>query len=220
MTLLKFYYQLFFRPKGLYSFLNKYQSKGLKLLDVGCGNDASFNIKSRFPNLYYVGLDIADYNLTKPNLADEYVIVQRENFDKSIRDFGKIFDIVVSSHNLEHCDDKYATLNSMLSVVNKGGKIFLAFPCEKSIHFPSRNITLNYYDDSTHQQTPPVYHDVLNILNKNNFDIIFKTRSYRPLFLIILGFLQEPISRLINRNLQGTWALFGFETIIWAQKRN
>ena len=220
MTLLKFYYQIFFRPKGLFSFLNKYHSQGLKLLDVGCGNDASFNIKSRFPELYYVGLDIADYNLTKPNLADEYVIVQKENFDKSIRDFGNIFNLVVSSHNLEHCDDKYATLNSMLSVVKKGGKIFLAFPCEKSINFPSRRITLNYFDDLTHQQTPPDYKIVLNILNENNFDIIFKTRSYRPLFLTILGFLQEPLSRLINRNLQGTWALFGFETIIWAQKRN
>jgi hypothetical protein len=108
----------------------------------------------------------------------------------------------------------------MLSVVKKGGKIFLAFPCEKSINFPSRRITLNYFDDLTHQQTPPDYKIVLNILNENNFDIIFKTRSYRPLFLTILGFLQEPLSRLINRNLQGTWALFGFETIIWAQKRN
>jgi SAM-dependent methyltransferase len=220
MTLLKFYYQIFFRPKGLYSFLNKYQFKGSKILDVGCGNDASFNIKSRFPDLYYVGIDIADYNLTKPNLADEYVIVQKENFHKSIHNLGNIFDVVISSHNLEHCDDRYATLNSMLSVVKIGGKIFLAFPCEKSINFPSRRITLNYYDDLTHQQTPPDYKSVLNILNENNFDIIFKTRSYRPLFLTLLGFFQEPISRLMNLNFQGTWALFGFETIIWAQKRN
>lgn len=220
MTSLKFYYHLFFRPKGLYSFLNRYQSKSKKLLDVGCGNDASFNIKSRFPEIYYVGIDIGDYNLTKPNLADEYLIVQRENFDKGIINLGNIFDMVISSHNLEHCDDKYATLNSMLSVVKDGGYVYLAFPCEKSITFPSRRVTLNYYDDKTHQQTPPGYDYVLNIFSDNNFDIIFKTRSYRPLLLAILGFFQEPLSRLLKKNLQGTWALYGFETIIWAKKRN
>lgn len=219
MTLLKFYYQIFFRPKGLYSFLNNFQSKGYKILDVGCGNDASYNIKSRFPDLYYVGIDIGDYNLTKPNLADEYVIVERENFDKSIKNFGSIFELVISSHNLEHCDDKYSTLVSMLSVLKKGGKIFLAFPCEKSTTFPSRNITLNYYDDPTHQETPPSYNQVLNLLIENNFEILYKTKSYRPTILTILGFIQEPLSRLLNKNLQGTWALYGFETIIWAKKR-
>jgi ubiquinone/menaquinone biosynthesis C-methylase UbiE len=219
MNSLKFYYQIIFRPKGLFSFLKKYKANGKKILDVGCGNDASFNIKSRFPKSYYVGIDIGDYNLTKPNLADEYLITQRENFDKSIKDLGNIFDIVISSHNLEHCDDKYATLNSMLSVVKDGGYIYIAFPCEKSITFPSRRITLNYYDDTTHQQKPPEFMNVLKALNDNYFDIKFKTRSYRPLILTIIGFFQEPLSVFLKKNLQGTWALYGFETIIWAQKR-
>ena len=94
----------------------------------------------------------------------------------------------------------------------------MSFPCEESVHFPSRKLTLNYFDDTTHTGNPPVFDDVLNTLERNGFYLLYSTRSYQPLALSVLGFLQEPLSRAINNNMQGTWAYYGFESIIWATK--
>lgn len=219
MNYLKYLYQISFRPHGLYAFLKKFAKNGVKTLDVGCGNDASFNIKSRFPSLYYIGIDIGEYNLTKPNLADENIIVKSEEFHNEIEKIGPNIDLVISSHNLEHCDDTYATLKSMLSVLKENGVIYLAFPCELSTTFPSRKVTLNYFDDLTHQQNPPNFEKVKQLFEEFNCEIIFESKSYKPFFLWLIGGFQEPFSRFLGKNLQGTWAFYGFESIIWAKKR-
>lgn len=219
MNYIKFLYQISMRQHGLYAFLNKFYRIGAVTLDVGCGNDAAFNIKSRFPNLYYIGIDIGEYNLTKPNLADENIIVPSEVFHSEIKKIGNKIDIVISSHNLEHCNNTYETLISMLSVLNENGVIYLAFPCELSTRFPSRKVTLNYYDDKTHQHDPPNFNKVKQLIEENDFEIIFESNGYKPFILWLIGAIQEPISRFFGKNMQGTWAYYGFESIIWAKKR-
>jgi SAM-dependent methyltransferase len=217
MAKLKFYYNTFFRSKGVYSFLSQLGRRS-KVLDVGCGNDSSFNYKTLFPDLYYVGIDIGDYNQKKPIMADEYIITSPEKFSEGIAELAPSFDAVISSHNLEHCNDRHNTLKSMLSVLKPGGEIYLSFPSEKSINFPKRNRTLNYYDDETHKLTPPKFDAIIDFLKTNNFSIEYSSRQYQPLFLRVLGFIQEPFAAYKNTIFQGTWAYFGFESIIWAKK--
>ncbi len=190
----------------------------MKILDVGCGNNSPFKFKRILPNCDYTGLDVADYNIEKPEIADQYIITTPQEFSKEIDKFDEDFDIVVSAHNLEHCYDRDSVLLNMLKAVKKEGFVFLSFPTEKSVNFPSRKGTLNYYDDSTHMFGPPNFNEVIKVLEENDFDTYFSQKNCSPIILRFLGFLIEPISKMKNKILRGTWEYYGFESIIIAQK--
>jgi hypothetical protein len=57
-------------------------------------------VKTLFPDCIYTGIDVEDYRQTKPNLADNYALVDRHRFPEGVLAFGKKFDAVISSHNL------------------------------------------------------------------------------------------------------------------------
>ena len=192
---------------------------GSDLLDVGCGNDSPYQIKALRPDIRYVGLDVGDYNQKHdPSFhADEYVIVTPEEFLPAIVDrFGQ-FDVVISSHNLEHCHQQDRVVAAMARALRPGGRIFLAFPAAMTVRLPSRKGTLNFYDDQTHV-APPDYNSVLKSLSAEGVDIDFAAQRYRPPFYFLAGLLSEPYSRWRNSVNPGTWALYGFETVIWGTK--
>lgn len=192
-----------------------------KILDVGCGNNSPASTKRLQPTSFYVGLDVMDYNQNSPNIADEYLIVDPLNFSKAISEaaskVGK-FDAVISSHNLEHCDDRYQVLLEMCRSLEEGGKIYLAFPTAKSIRFPSREGSLNYFDDDTHVDTPPDFDKILEVLSTEGFQVDFKAKRYRPPMAFVYGLSQELFSIVARKKFSGTWALYGFESVIWATK--
>jgi ubiquinone/menaquinone biosynthesis C-methylase UbiE len=187
-------------------------------LDVGCGNNSPYNIKKEYPDLIYIGIDVGDYNQTKPNLADNYIIVKPEDFSETIKNMPELFDAVISSHNLEHCNNRDKTLDAMIKVLKRGGYLFLSFPTEKSVNFPPRKGTLNYYDDPSHKNIPPNYNKIISTLRKNNIQIVFARKSYKPLLSYLLGFFQEWKSKRDKEVKTWTWAYWGFETVIWAKK--
>jgi 2-polyprenyl-3-methyl-5-hydroxy-6-metoxy-1,4-benzoquinol methylase len=199
------------------SFLKRINHKG-KLLDVGCGNNSPYHIKKEYPDIIYTGIDVGDYNQTKPNLADNYTIVKPESFAEAIENMPELFDTVISSHNLEHCNDRDKTFDAMIKVLKPGGYLFISFPTEKSVGFPPRRGSLNYYDDKSHKDKPPNYDKIIATLKKNNVQIIFAHKSYKPFFFYLLGFLQEWKSKKDKEVKRWTWAYWGFETIIWARK--
>jgi SAM-dependent methyltransferase len=205
------------RPNGKTDFLYKLPYNA-NILDVGCGNNSPYRTKEVLPSASYTGIDIGDYNQTKPILADNYIVTQPESFTQEILSLSDRFDAVISSHNLEHCDDRGGTLAAMLKALRQNGKIYLSFPCEESISFPSRRGTLNYYDDPTHKGTPPNFIDVLKIINDNGCKVIYKKKNYRPFLLRLIGAVCEPYSRAANRVYFSTWSHWGFESIIWAVK--
>jgi SAM-dependent methyltransferase len=190
-----------------------------KLLDVGCGNDSPYYIKTKCPYIKYTGIDVGDYNQTKPNLADNYIVVKAEDFASAIANLPELYDSVISSHNLEHCDDREKTLDAMLKVLSPGGYLYLSFPTEKSVSFPKRKGTLNYYDDPTHKGKPPNYNNIIATLKANNIQILVAIRSYKPFFLYLIGFILEWKSKKDKEVKFGTWAYWGFETVIWAKKQ-
>lgn len=217
LDMLKKILRKIFRPRGKYSFLYQLRFDST-ILDVGCGNNSPFQIKNSFPSFNYTGIDIGYYNQSEPFSVDNLIITTPERFAAEIAKFTNHFDAVLSSHNIEHCDDRDKTFQAMLEAIKPGGGFYISFPCEKSTTFPNRCGSLNYFDDSTHHNQPPNFDKFIAVLNDNNFKIEFAVKQYKPLLFWALGLIQEPLSRAQNRTLRGTWAYYGFESIIWAKK--
>lgn len=209
------------RPHSMMAFVQKLPQRAI-LLDVGCGNDSPARVKSLRSDIYYIGIDVSDYNQTiGKSFADEYFISPPSEFVTAIHNLGVgRFDAVISSHNLEHCNDPDGVLVAMSTALKVGGQMFAAFPSQASVHFPTRRGTLNFYDDPTHKEVPNWNH-VLNTLKANGCVPTFAVARYRPLLFLLMGLICEPLMAY-KRKLapkKATWALYGFESIIWAEKQ-
>ena len=212
--------RIILQPFGKTSFIYN-MSHGARVLDVGCGNDSASRLKKMRPDLYYIGLDIDHQNTGNKErniYADEVLITRPENFHEPIEKLSGAVDYIISSHNLEHCQDRDRVLKAMIQALKVGGSMYLSFPSIKSQYFPNRSGPLNYYDEKEHTETPPNPEVICNILDSLNCEISFRTLGYRPLLLVFLGLLAEPFSRFMNRTLIGTWQLYGFESIFWVRK--
>lgn len=192
-------------------------ARGARLLDVGCGNNSPFRVKSQRPDVYYIGLDVGDYIQTQPLLADRYIVVPAAAFVGEISKLAGMLDGVISSHNIEHCDDPPAVVSAMTSGLKQGGRLYMSFPCEQSVTFPRRGGCLYFFDDPTHLRVPN-FRDVQEWLRSAGFDIEFAEQRYRPPLLWLIGALLEPLSKWRGRILPGTWGYYGFESVIWARK--
>jgi SAM-dependent methyltransferase len=193
---------------------------GGKVLDIGCGNDSPSRTKRQRPDIFYIGLDIGDYNqrVSADQVADRYIVTSPGEFADEIRALEGQLDAVISSHNLEHCDEPDAVLRAMCRSLKPGGILYLSFPSEASVSFPSRRGTLNYYDDATHRDVPE-FDKVRAAVRDEGLQISVSLERYRPALLMIAGAIVEPYSSLRKRVVSGvTWALYGFESVIWASR--
>lgn len=192
-----------------------------RILDVGCGNRSPQVVKSILDKVYYVGIDVGDYNQTNASkkYADEYHIVSGEEFAAEIEKHKDAFDAVISSHNIEHCKEPERVLRAMIASLSEGGRIYMAFPSEESQYFPGdRNGCLNFYDDSSHNKVPN-WAKINSILEEQNIQILFRIKNNRPYLLRKIGELNETKSAEMKTVLAGTWEYYGFESIIWGKKR-
>lgn len=209
------------KRKGLNAFLMTVAPQA-KIIDIGCGNDSPYRFKSQRSDIHYTGLDIGDYNQSiKPlDVANQYIVVPPTDFASAIEKLAGQFDGVVSSHNLEHCNEPDRVLAAMAGALKPGGKLYLSFPCEQSVGFPKRVGTLNFYDDSTHL-TLLNCEKTCALLESAGFQIDFSVRQYKPFMLWLSGLLLEPFSALSGKLMPigTTWAFYGFESIIWATKK-
>jgi SAM-dependent methyltransferase len=207
------------KPRGWDSFIRSVKQNG-KLLDVGCGNNSPWRVKRQRPDIVYVGLDIGDYNQKADahRWADEYLVVQPNKFAPTIQSLADRFDAVICSHNLEHCEEPRAVLRATLKALRRGGRLYLSFPCEESVAFPHRD-PLNFFDDPTHTE-PPNFSDTMATIRAEGFQVDFVAKRYRPALPFLLGLTLEPCARLRKKNMLAgsTWALYGFETVIWASR--
>jgi SAM-dependent methyltransferase len=206
------------RPHGKRAFLQQIIPNG-KILDVGCGNNSPVIVKTLRPDCWYVGLDIGIYNQCNnfKDYMDEFILVEPEKFHMVIEQRPNEFDAVLSTHNLEHCNDYQSVLIAMLKSVNEGGYLHLAFPCEASVKFP-KGRGFNFYEDPTHINVIP-YEQTIDTIKSFGFDIVFTRRRYRPVIYFLLGLLYEPFGWISKTMISPTWDLYGFETVIIAKKR-
>lgn len=203
--------------RGKISFLLKTASSS-SLLDVGCGNNSVRLIKSINSSIVYTGVDIADYNLSDDSkaLIDRYILADVNSFSEQIRTAGN-FDYILSSHNLEHCNNWEETLEAMCFSLKPGGRLFISTPTIKSAYFPSRRGTLNFHDDITHKSPIPC-DAIIHKLESLGLAVEFSSSSYKPLIPRIIGWMQEQRSTRQSQVLKFTWAYWGFECVVWAKK--
>ena len=206
-------------PNGKSAFIFGLPSSS-KILDVGCGNNSPKRVKDIKPNSSYTGLDVGDYNqsTTSISYADQYIISTPDDFHQAINNLPEHYDGIICSHNLEHCLNPYDVVHSMSHKCRIGGRIYISFPSASSLNFPSRGGVLNYYDDGSHNQSPPSPTEVKRILVQNNMRIVRFIPRNQPIILRLLGNIVEGISKKRNKVMLGTWAKYGFETVIIAQK--
>lgn len=192
--------------------------KGARVLDVGCGNNSPEWFKTVRPDLYYIGIDIADYNQVNDpaRFADEYLLTSPKEFASQINKFQADVDAVISCHNIEHCEDPQLVLKNMVMALKPGGKLYLSFPCEASVGFPHRGGCLNFFDDSSHKEVPN-WDLIIRTLESMGATIDFASRRYRPFPLWLRGLVFEPLSAMRHQVMTdgSTWALYGFESVIW-----
>jgi 2-polyprenyl-3-methyl-5-hydroxy-6-metoxy-1,4-benzoquinol methylase len=190
-----------------------------RILDVGCGNNSPQLTKQILPECYYVGVDVGDYNQDNPHCADEYITTPPEQFSNKIFEYNDQFDAVVSSHNIEHCNEPDKVLIAMLQAIKDNGMLYLACPSADSARYPSRDGTLNYLDDPTHKGSPPDFGQLISTIVAHEFDIIYASSRYQPAVRWLIGLYHEAQSAESKKIDTETWAFWGFETIIWARKR-
>lgn len=216
------YFAPLVRPHGKEAFLKSLRP-GDQLLDVGCGNNSPLRAKQCAPGIHYTGLDIGDYNqrLDSIQSADSYLITTPSEFTSTIENLAETFDALVSSHNLEHCEQPERVLRAMCAALKHSGRMYLSFPSEASVRLPRRRKnTLNFFDDPTHTQ-PPKLSQVLSAIQEGGLRIELMITRHRPFLPMLGGLALEPVSYLMQRAMPfgTTWALYGFETVIWAVRR-
>jgi SAM-dependent methyltransferase len=205
--------RIILHPNGKVHFLTRLHDSA-SILDVGCGNNSPYLVKSILPRSIYTGIDIGDYNQTKPNRADYYIVTKPETFAARIAEYDACFDAVISSHNLEHCNDRLATFCAMLRATGPSGLMYVSFPSASSVTFPRRIGTLNYFDDPTHKDSPPDVNQLLAVAREHGFEEVFVVHQNRPWVSRLIGLMLEPFSRITHRVMRGTWELYGFEAVM------
>ena len=210
------------RPHGKEAFLRSLRP-GERMLDVGCGNNSPMRAKVLTSGVHYTGLDVGNYNQRQQSIqiADKYVVVPKDAFASTIETYIDVFDAVVSSHNIEHCEQPDRVLTAISRSLKCQGRLYLSFPSEASAQLPRRKrSTLNFFDDPTHIRLPQL-DSVLENISRNDLEVEFLATRHRPLLPLICGLALEPLSFLIGRAMPfgTTWALYGFETVIWARRR-
>jgi hypothetical protein len=58
----------------------------------------------------------------------------------------------------------------------------------------------------------------LDLLRDEGIAIDFAAERFRPPIMVAVGIINEPVSRFRRKVMRGTWALYGFETVIWGTK--
>jgi len=206
------------RPRGQRAFLSSIKKDNPKILDVGCGNASSVFLKTVKPNSVVYGIDVTDFNQSdeSKDLYDAYKIVQPEMFAQAIRDIPVDFDVVISNHNIEHCDDPEGTFRAMVNRTALGGHLFIATPSLNSVDFPSRGGGLNFHDDPTHRH--PV--DLMKLFESESdrLECTYHVESSKPIAWYVIGWAQELASRRLDKILMGTYEYHGFEQIMWISR--
>lgn len=209
-------------PFKLKAFRRIFKKEEFKLLDVGAGNHSASNIKKHFPNCKYYGIDISkDYNNDQ---SDFDLMEEFWERDLTKLQFGTIpdnsFDAILMSHIIEHLENGDEVIKTLSPKLKPGGYIYIEYPSARSVNFPSKIGTLNFYDDPTHVRIYTL--EELNSLfsELDGFSIV-KAETRRDLLNILL----MPAKGIYNKIKRGYipgyvyWDLYGFAEFVLARKK-
>lgn len=196
---------------------------GLRILDVGCGNNSPTTTKHWFPGSSYAGADIERHNNDDADMSamDVYYQVGVDGSGYDAIPDGE-FDFVILNHVVEHMSAPEPILAKICQKLKPGGYIWIAFPSVKSLSLPSGEGTLQFCDDFTHIRLPDV-REVSNVLLANQVKVLHAGRS-RPFTRTMIGVALLPwafLRRLLTGKLsgKGLWYILGFEDHVFGQRR-
>lgn len=92
----------------------------LKILDLGCGYKPW---QSFFPNDQYLGVDMS---------LNSYADVIADNHNLPFKD--NVFDVIIISEVLEHCDDEYQVIKELRRVAKNQALVYLTLPFLFPLH--------------------------------------------------------------------------------------
>ncbi len=205
-------------PHSKGEFLQSLPVTKAEILDVGCGNNSPAHIKSILPDCVYTGIDVSNYNQTKPNVADNYILTSEEGFAESISQMPNRFDAVISSHNLEHCNQREETLLSMLRSLKSGGAILSHLSLREQREFPFQRRYSELLRRQNPQRPAAFLHLVARNLKSKWYEGNLFNSCAQTLYSLFDWLVERAISRRKNKTDYYTWAYYGFQTIIWAEK--
>lgn len=96
------------------------KSGSLKILDLGCGFKP---YQPLFPRYQYIGVDMS---------LNSYADVIADNHNLPFKD--NIFDVIIITEVLEHCDDEYRVIDELRRVAKKGALVYLTLPFIFPLH--------------------------------------------------------------------------------------
>jgi SAM-dependent methyltransferase len=197
-------------------------NKGIRVLDIGCGNHSPFITKRWFPNCEYHGADIQDYGIDEQDRAhmDRFFPLTFDGggYEAMADDY---YDLVFLNHVTEHMPDPAPVVEMLCRKLRTGGIFWIAFPSLKSLSLPSADGTLHFCDDPTHVRVCDV-REFANIFLRNRLKIVKGGRSFNwPRFVI--GLVLWPLSKLrqlVKGRMSANcmWYLYGFEDCVAGQK--
>nr|MBV6630652.1 class I SAM-dependent methyltransferase [Oceanococcus sp. HetDA_MAG_MS8] len=197
--------------------------RGAAVLDIGCGNHSPTRVKSLRPDVHYTGVDVEYFHLNAHDIemAAEVIILPKDRYASALKQSldGRTFDLIILQHVLEHVDDPLGVLRVVSECLSTNGVIYASFPTKASVHFPSAEGTLNFYDDPTHRHVISAA-EVYRELEQAHLTPESVHLRYRHPVYACLG-LAHWVIQLPRRLCGGAmrvnsfiWSLYGFETII------
>lgn len=194
--------------------------KEISILDVGAGSHSATITKKWLPKCYYTGIDIpGSYNNDELDfrLMDKFI-----EMDLTKLEFDNIqsnsYDMIVMCHVIEHLHNGDKVIAGLLPKLKKNGIIYLEFPSPRSVNFPSKKETLNFYDDPTHCRIFSV-EEVSEILSQSGFSILSSgiRRQFVNILLMPLKIVYQSLTKGYVRG--GVyWDYYGFAEYVCARK--
>lgn len=128
------------------------KGKNWNILDIGAGSHSASITKEWIPSCHYTGVDLPgsyENDAKDFKAMDEFIEMDLTelNFDKIPNDR---FDLLIMSHVIEHLKNGDEVVKGLVPKLRSGGLMYIEFPSERSVDFPSKPETLNFYDDPTH----------------------------------------------------------------------
>ena len=167
-----------------YLFLRYKLSKGVKILDLGCGRGEFLK------GFIRCGLDGhgVDRSTIAKSVCPEVEILQSDLENEPLPYNDNSFDVVFSKSVLEHFYYPEKLVQEIYRILNPGGLVITMVPDWESVY-------KTFYDDYTHR-TPFTHTSLRNIFIINSFDDV-KVEKFRQLpFLWSLSWL-KPFCSLV-----------------------
>ena len=183
---------LFGAQANKFKFQN-YIYEGQRVLDFGCGGGY---LLSDFKNINKFGVEV---NKTAASVAEKNGIKIYNSSNDLPDDF---FDLIISNHALEHCDNPYLELKELYRSMKKGSKICIAVPCD--------NIKKKFTESDPHKHLYSWSPNNLgNILSASGFKVI-ESKPFLYKWFPHRYFLKKFM----------TWGMFHFFCKIWSYIAN